>query len=192
VVGVDADGDAKRNPQDIDDAALASAVYLCSGDDNLSTEPGQRKAVFRYNHSEEYVDLVLSIMDAYTAGDYTSVPNYVASAVTFTPSFAGTRPTVSGPKKHTSDASTGTGAGAGTTQEPTEEPTKPTEEPTEEPAPAADPVKQLTETLKEPVKTVTNLLTLPQAILKCTSLGYNALLTPAAWNACITKFTTTT
>ena len=41
VVGVDADGDGTRNPQDIDDAALATAVYLCSGDDDLSTEAGQ-------------------------------------------------------------------------------------------------------------------------------------------------------
>src|SRR5918994_2945533 len=54
VVGVDADGDAERNPQDIDDAALASAVYLCSGDDSLSTEAGRRAAVFRYNHSQSY------------------------------------------------------------------------------------------------------------------------------------------
>ena len=35
IVGVDADGDAKRNPQDVDDAALATAVYLCSGKDDL-------------------------------------------------------------------------------------------------------------------------------------------------------------
>ena len=41
VVGVDADGDAQRNPQDIDDAALATAVYLCSGDDDLV---GRRRA----------------------------------------------------------------------------------------------------------------------------------------------------
>ena len=40
VVGVDGDGDGKRNPQDIDDAALATAVYLCSGDDDLATERG--------------------------------------------------------------------------------------------------------------------------------------------------------
>ena len=40
VVGVDADGDGQRNPQDIDDAALATAVYLCSGDDDLSTDAG--------------------------------------------------------------------------------------------------------------------------------------------------------
>ena len=38
VVGVDGDNDGKRNPQDIDDAALASAVYLCSGKDDLATE----------------------------------------------------------------------------------------------------------------------------------------------------------
>ena len=38
VVGVDADGDTQRDPQDIDDAALATAVYLCSGDDDLGTD----------------------------------------------------------------------------------------------------------------------------------------------------------
>ena len=52
VVGVDADGDAQRNPQDVDDAALATAVYLCSGADDLSGTPGQRAAVYRYNHSK--------------------------------------------------------------------------------------------------------------------------------------------
>ncbi len=85
VVGVDADGDAERNPQDIDDAALASAVYLCSGDDDLSTEAGQRASVFRYNHSQSYVDLVLSIMEAYSSGDFTSVPNGTTSAGYFVP-----------------------------------------------------------------------------------------------------------
>ncbi len=85
VVGVDADTDGERNPQDIDDAALASAVYLCSGDDDLSAEAGQRDAVFRYNHSQSYVDLVLSIMNAYMSGDFTSVPNGTTSAGYFVP-----------------------------------------------------------------------------------------------------------
>ncbi len=40
-VKVDADGDGKRNPQDIDDASLATAVYLCSGSENLGARPGQ-------------------------------------------------------------------------------------------------------------------------------------------------------
>ena len=68
VVGVDADGDGVRNPQDIDDAALGTAVYLCSGADDLGTDAGRRAAVYRYNHSQSYVDLVLAIMDAYLAG----------------------------------------------------------------------------------------------------------------------------
>lgn len=86
VVGVDADGDSQRNPQDIDDAALASAVYLCSGDEDLSTLAGQRAAVHRYNHSDAYVDLVLSVMNAYLAGDYTSAPNSTTTAGYLVPS----------------------------------------------------------------------------------------------------------
>ena len=62
VVGVDGDGDGERDPQDIDDAALATAVYLCSGDEDLGERAGQESAVFRYNHSNDYVALVLSIM----------------------------------------------------------------------------------------------------------------------------------
>jgi membrane-bound lytic murein transglycosylase B len=75
MVGVDADGDGKRNPQDINDSALASAVYLCSGNDDLSTDQGARAAVFRYNHSQSYVTTVLGVADAYRSGDFTSIPN---------------------------------------------------------------------------------------------------------------------
>ena len=74
VVGVDGDNDGTRDPQDIDDAALATAVYLCSGDDDLSSEKGQRASVYRYNHSNAYVDLVLEIMQAYLDGDFSAVP----------------------------------------------------------------------------------------------------------------------
>jgi Transglycosylase SLT domain len=87
VVGVDGDGDGRRNPQDVDDAALATAVYLCSGDEDLSTTKGQESAVYRYNHSREYVDLVLSIMRAYAEGDYSSVPTSTAGSTTFTPDY---------------------------------------------------------------------------------------------------------
>ena len=75
VVKVDADGDGQRNPQDIDDASLATAVYLCSGKDNLSNRSGQEAAVYRYNHCQDYVNLVLRIMEAYSSGDYTAVPS---------------------------------------------------------------------------------------------------------------------
>ncbi len=68
VVGVDADGDGERNPQDIDDAALAAGVYLCGDGDDLGTDRGRRDAVYSYNHSDEYVDTVLALMRAYAKG----------------------------------------------------------------------------------------------------------------------------
>ena len=86
VVKVDADGDGERNPQDIDDSSLASAVYLCSGKDDLSKRAGQEAAVFRYNHSREYVDLVLRLMEAYSSGDYTAVPSGAQGGSAISPS----------------------------------------------------------------------------------------------------------
>ncbi len=85
VVGVDADGDGVRNPQDIDDAALATAVYLCSGDEDLSERPGQRAAVFRYNHSKAYVNTVIAVLAAYQRGDFTSVPSSLSAAAPILP-----------------------------------------------------------------------------------------------------------
>ena len=79
VVGVDADGDGKRNPQDIDDAALATAVYLCSGDDDLSDRGRPARRGLPLQPQPVYVDLVLSIMNAYLDGDFTSVPNGTTS-----------------------------------------------------------------------------------------------------------------
>ena len=87
-VKVDADGDGKRNPQDIDDASLASAVYLCSGSDDLASRSGQESAVFRYNHSRDYVDLVLRIMEAYSQGDYTAIPSGTYGGTVFSPSYS--------------------------------------------------------------------------------------------------------
>ncbi|WP_370208163.1 lytic transglycosylase domain-containing protein [Aeromicrobium sp.] len=74
-VGVDADGDGKKDPQNINDAATAAAIYLCSGSGDLSTQDGAAAAVRRYNNSSEYVDLVLGISKAYASGDFTATPN---------------------------------------------------------------------------------------------------------------------
>jgi Transglycosylase SLT domain len=65
VVGVDADGDGVKNPHDLDDAALAAAVYLCAGDVDLRDPAQLREALLRYNPSTEYADLVLSYIEAY-------------------------------------------------------------------------------------------------------------------------------
>jgi len=68
VVGVDAAGHGVKNPQDMLDAAAATAVYLCSGHGDL-TRPGDlRAAIMRYNPSDSYVRTVTAIADAYRHG----------------------------------------------------------------------------------------------------------------------------
>ncbi|KQW49293.1 hypothetical protein ASC77_11460 [Nocardioides sp. Root1257] len=67
-VGVDADGDGVRSVDDIDDAALGAAVYLCAGTERLDTRPGAWAALFRYNHDSAYVTKVLDVARAYTEG----------------------------------------------------------------------------------------------------------------------------
>jgi hypothetical protein len=73
-VGVDANGDGRKDPQNIVDASTATAVYLCSGPGDLSTTPGARAAVLRYNQSDAYADQVLAIAAGYRGG-YTVVPD---------------------------------------------------------------------------------------------------------------------
>ena len=63
-VAVDGDGDGRRDVQDINDAALGSAVYLCADHDNLGTKAGKRAALLRYNHSHAYAATVLAIAHA--------------------------------------------------------------------------------------------------------------------------------
>lgn len=65
---VDGDGDGRSDPFDIDDVALAAAGYLCKAGGDLATLGGQRDAVFAYNHSEEYVRLVLDLAGEYATG----------------------------------------------------------------------------------------------------------------------------
>jgi len=132
VVGVDGDNDGKRNPQDIDDAALATAVYLCSGKDDLSTDAGQRASVFRYNHSDDYVDLVLSFMNAYMSGDFTSVPNGISSAGYFAPAPETNGNNGAGDNNGNNSGTTTNGGGGGGQEPPAEEPTA-EETQTEEP-----------------------------------------------------------
>ncbi|TCC53755.1 lytic murein transglycosylase [Kribbella capetownensis] len=74
-MGVDGDGDGVRNPQDIDDAAMSTAVYLCSGKTNLSKASDLNSAILRYNHSQQYADLVISIAKAYAGGSWIAVGN---------------------------------------------------------------------------------------------------------------------
>jgi membrane-bound lytic murein transglycosylase B len=84
VVGVHGDNDDRKNSQDIDDAALATGVYLCAGEGDLTDSADERAAVLRYNHSDEYADLVIRIAEGYRSGDYTMLDDYTTSSPVLT------------------------------------------------------------------------------------------------------------
>jgi membrane-bound lytic murein transglycosylase B len=64
--GVRANRDGRSpDPQNIDDAALAAANYLCASGGNLATAPGWWDAVLTYNRSVTYGQNVFSGADAY-------------------------------------------------------------------------------------------------------------------------------
>lgn len=66
--GADADGDGVAHPDDLDDAALAAADYLCASGDELSSAEGWWEAVLTYNRSVEYGRAVLARADTYGTG----------------------------------------------------------------------------------------------------------------------------
>ncbi|WP_246355200.1 lytic murein transglycosylase [Nocardioides ungokensis] len=61
----DGDGDGRADPLDLDDAAAATAGYLCAGGRDLSTGAGWAAAVFSYNHAQVYVDEVYAAATSY-------------------------------------------------------------------------------------------------------------------------------
>ncbi len=64
----DGDGDGVADPQNLFDATLAAARYLCSGGLNLR-DPGQvMAAILRYNNSMSYAQNVLGWAAAYATG----------------------------------------------------------------------------------------------------------------------------
>ncbi|MFI5755222.1 lytic transglycosylase [Streptomyces sp. NPDC051569] len=72
--GQDANGDGRKDPNNIFDAALAAGLYLCAGDRDLSVEDNLHKSILGYNHSTEYLNTVLSWFQYYKKGTH-EVPN---------------------------------------------------------------------------------------------------------------------
>ncbi|MER5888740.1 lytic transglycosylase domain-containing protein [Streptomyces sp. NPDC001941] len=63
--GADGNGDGKKDPGNIFDAALAAGRYLCAGGKDLSKPADLDKAVLSYNNSRAYVNTVLGWMRTY-------------------------------------------------------------------------------------------------------------------------------
>ena len=68
--GRDGDRDGRKSPNDIDDAALAAAGYLCHGGRDLTKVSDRRAGIFSYNPSDYYVDLVSAFARGYETGSF--------------------------------------------------------------------------------------------------------------------------
>jgi hypothetical protein len=64
----DGNGDGESNPNNIFDAALGTGRYLCSGGLDVTSPDQLRTAIFRYNHSDTYVNTVILWAEAYRSG----------------------------------------------------------------------------------------------------------------------------
>jgi len=64
--GSDGNGDDLADPNQIDDAALTTARYLCASGPMTDPE-GWRAAVYSYNHDNDYVDKVARIANEFAA-----------------------------------------------------------------------------------------------------------------------------
>ena len=74
-INTDGNGDGVSDPNNVYDAALGTAAYLCRAvpSGGLDTDEGLRPAFFSYNHSDAYVEKVLAWHHTY-AGDPPAPP----------------------------------------------------------------------------------------------------------------------
>ena len=68
--GADGNGDGKKDPNNIYDAALAAARYLCASGRDLSDTAALHQAILSYNHSQDYLTTVLSWYEYYRKGTH--------------------------------------------------------------------------------------------------------------------------
>lgn len=83
--GQDGNGDGTADPHNIFDAALAAAAYLCGTNATNLNDPEQLKAaIYRYNHSNAYVEQVYGHIQDYDAIPITQAGIYGASGAAAT------------------------------------------------------------------------------------------------------------
>ncbi|MFE6915750.1 lytic transglycosylase domain-containing protein [Streptomyces rubiginosohelvolus] len=107
--GQDANGDGRKDPNNIYDAALAAGRYLCANDRDLAIAADLDKAVLSYNRSTEYLRTVRSWYSYYQRGTHEI------------PDGTGTLPST----PSTPTPSPGTGSGPSATPSPKPSPDKP-------------------------------------------------------------------
>ncbi|MFE2205316.1 lytic transglycosylase domain-containing protein [Streptomyces rubiginosohelvolus] len=109
--GQDANGDGRKDPNNIYDAALAAGRYLCANDRDLALAADLDQAVLSYNRSTEYLRTVRSWFSYYQRGTH-EIPD-------------GTGTLPSTPSTPTPSPRPGTGSGPSATPSPSPSPSKP-------------------------------------------------------------------
>jgi membrane-bound lytic murein transglycosylase B len=122
-LGRDGNGDQVADPNNLFDAAVSAAGYLCLSGGDLTDPARLRQAVYSYNHSWSYVDAVLGWARLYQGGVAPGPPVPTGTAPTTgsstTTSAPGTGPPATDPTTTTRRATTTTRPPTTTTQRPT-------------------------------------------------------------------------
>jgi hypothetical protein len=120
--GADGNGDGDKDPNNIYDAALAAGDYLCADGRDLSVSAELDRAILGYNHSQSYLDTVLSWYDHFRKGGAVSIPDS-GSGSTSTPgstAIASSSPTASkSPSASPSSSKSASASASATTKKPT-------------------------------------------------------------------------
>ncbi|MGF1238420.1 lytic murein transglycosylase [Streptomyces sp. 2-6] len=87
--GRDGNGDGKKDPNNVYDAALATGHYLCRFGWDLSDARDLRSAILSYNASQDYLNTVLSWMEYYRRGTH-SIPDGTGTVPSERPGAGGT------------------------------------------------------------------------------------------------------
>jgi hypothetical protein len=147
-LGRDGNGDGVADPNNLFDAAVSAAGYLClSGGGSLADPARLRQAVYGYNHSWPYVDAVLGWARLYAGGVTTGPAVPSGPATTAAPTTAA--PTTAGPTATTRRPTT-TEPPTSTTRRPTT-----TEPPTTRPPTSTGPSTTGAPTTTEPCRSTT-------------------------------------
>ncbi|WP_327427941.1 lytic transglycosylase domain-containing protein [Streptomyces sp. NBC_01236] len=68
--GRDGNGDGKKDPNNVYDAALAAGHYLCRFDHDMSVQSQMNASILSYNNSTAYLNTVLSWLEYYRKGTH--------------------------------------------------------------------------------------------------------------------------
>ncbi|MFI6206659.1 lytic murein transglycosylase [Streptomyces sp. NPDC051041] len=109
--GRDGNGDGKKDPNNIYDAALAAGHYLCRNGWDLSVQADLDRAILSYNNSRDYLNTVLSWLEYYRKGTH-EVPDGTGTIPVNRSDTTGTGSNAASGSG--SNAASGTGSGTGT------------------------------------------------------------------------------